>query len=344
MRRFKHLSFSDRLRIEAMHRAGYKQKDIAKAVHVDPSTISRELRRGRYTRLNSDYTTEETYSPDIAETEYREKLSAKGPALKIGADFKLAEFIEKKIIEEGYSPAAALAEAEASGMNFATKISVNTLYSYIDKGVFLNLTNKNLPEKKKKKRRYRKVKQARAPRGESIENRPPEVDERNTFAHWEMDCVEGKKGTKRTLLVLTERLTRKEFVVLMPDKTAASVVRALDRLERKLGGMFQKIFRSITVDNGSEFADCAGMERSARKKGALRTKIYYCHPYSAYERGSNEIQNRMIRRRFPKGFDFRKTTAEAIRKTEEWINNYPRRIFGYSTAQKEFERQVSALA
>lgn len=127
-----------------------------------------------------------------------------------------------------------------------------------------------------------------------------------------MDSVEGKQGTKPRLLVLTERLTRQETVFRVPDGTAASVVKSLDNLERKYGKeMFKRVFRTITVDNGSEFADYTGMERSRTGKGK-RTTVYYCHPYSSYERGSNENQNKMLRRRFPKGSSFEKVTAGAV--------------------------------
>lgn len=113
-------------------------------------------------------------------------------------------------------------------------------------------------------------------------------------------------------------------------------------LEREYGANFSKIFRTITVDNGSEFSDCAGMEKSCRRKGN-RTKIYYCHPYSLYERGSNENVNKMIRRWFPKGTDFRKVTAKAIQKVEDWINNYPREILGFRTAEAVFQEGVACL-
>ena len=89
----------------------------------------------------------------------------------------------------------------------------------------------------------------------------------------------------------------------VPDHTMESVVRALDRMERRMGAKFREVFRSITVDNGCEFQDCEGMERSKRARKP-RTKIFYCHPYSAYERGTNENMNRIIRRFFPKGTNF----------------------------------------
>lgn len=124
-----------------------------------------------------------------------------------------------------------------------------------------------------------------------------------------MDCVEGKKKTKETLLVLSERKARKEIIIKMKDKTTGSVVAALDRLERKYGKLFSKVFQTITVDNGTEFSDVAGLERSCLHKGK-RTTVFYCHPYSSYERGTNENTNGMIRRWFPKGTDFGKVTAK----------------------------------
>ncbi len=158
-----------------------------------------------------------------------------------------------------------------------------------------------------------------------------------------MDCVEGKKHTKECLLVLSERLTRREIVIKMPDKTTASVIKALDRLEWKYGRRFPRIFKSITVDNGSEFQDCAGMERSIFGKGRKqRTAVYYCHPYSAYERGTNENINKMIRRFLPKGTDFRKVTAAYIQRVEDWINHYPREILGFETSGDLFDRQLAA--
>lgn len=110
-----------------------------------------------------------------------------------------------------------------------------------------------------------------------------------------MDTVVGLRGkSKKSLLVLTERKTRKEIIMELKRNTAAEVVKSLNKLERKWGKMFYKVFKTITVDNGSEFADFEGMEKAARRKGS-RVKLYYCHPYSSCERGSNENQNRMIR-------------------------------------------------
>ena len=299
----KHLTWTDRLKIEKGLKEGLKPCAIADRLHVHNTTIYRELKRGRYTHLNSDLTTEERYSPEIAQQRYEENLKAKGGELKI--------------------------------------------YNYIDKGIFYGISRESLPERGERKRKYDKVerkKAARAPQGESIEERPQEINDRQTFGHWEGDCVCGKKRTKETLFVLSERLTRNEIIIKMPDQTAASVVAALNKLERRFGKKFSQIFKSITFDNGSEFMDCAGIEKSVYGKDRKRTKVYYCHPYSAYERGTNENINKMIRRFLPKGTDFRKVTAAYIQRVETWINNYPREILGFETSGSLFERYVAEAA
>ena len=129
----KHLTWTDRLKIEKGLKEGLKPCAIADRLHVHNTTIYRELKRGRYTHLNSDLTTEERYSPEIAQQRYEENLKAKGGELKIGNDYELSAFIEKKIGEEGYSPAAVVGEIKRLGLTFKTEISEKTIYNYIDK-------------------------------------------------------------------------------------------------------------------------------------------------------------------------------------------------------------------
>lgn len=343
---FKHLSQNDRIKMETMLNSGHKVVEVAEYLHVHRSTIYREIKRGEYTHRNSDYTEETRYSSDLGQKNHDWNAQGKGRNIKIGNDRPLAEYIEGKIIEDKYSPEAALAAAAESGIEFTTSISVRTLYRYIDKGIFLKLTNKDLPVKGKRKKHNKRVKvQKRASAGESIENRPDEVKDREIFGHWEMDTVKSKQGvTKSCMLVLTERKTRDEIIVKLPDQKAASVVEAIDRLERKWGDMFTKVFRSITVDNGVEFSDYEGLERSVLHEGEKRTFAFYCHPYSSWERGSNENNNRLIRRHIPKGEDFDEKQDRDIEYIENWINNYPRGIFGFKTSAQLFEEEIRKLA
>jgi len=263
-----------------MLKDGKTPKEIATRLGFHISSIYREIERGAYMHKKHDWTHEKQYAPEVADRKYRENLVAKGPPLKIGKDHKLAEHIEQKVIDERYSPAAALMDIDRSGSTFQVTICVATLYSYIEKGIFLNLTNKHLPVKAKRRRVYNRVRRAHAPRGESIERRPAEVNERSTFGHWEMDTLKGKQDTKKALLVLTERLSRQELQIPIANVTAESVLKAMDALERRYGELFKTIFQTITVDNGSEFADCTGLERSCIHEGS-RTKVYHCHPRSA---------------------------------------------------------------
>ena len=244
MRTFKQFTYNDRLRLEVLVKAKHTPNEIAEILHFHISAIYRELNRGRFEALNSDLTKEIRYSPDIAQQHKDEVLAAKGANLKIGNEQEFANRIEELILNEGYSPAAALAKVKTEGYDFT--ICVTTLYSYIEKGIFQNLTLKDLPEKRKEKKKHkRKTTQKRATKGESIENRPKEIDTREKFGHWEMDTVVGARGnSKKSLLVLTERKTRKEIIFLLKDHTSAAVVNALDRLERKLGKKFKKNIQS----------------------------------------------------------------------------------------------------
>ena len=339
---FSHLNWNNRLKIEQMYNDGRKPQEIANALHFHVSTIYRELERGKWEHLNTDLTTDIRYSPDIAQGKAEQNMTALGPDLKIGNDHAYAEYLEKKIADEGFSPEAALGAAEQE-KKFDTTICTATLYNYIPRCLFARLTSEQLPRHGKGAKVYKRVRASRAPRGESIDNRPDEVKDRKVFGHWEMDTVVGKKGgDKDVLLVLTERKTRDEIIRKIKDKTTASVVRAVNGLERKYGKMFPKIFKSITCDNGCEFQDFDGISNSVLRKGK-RTQVYFCHPYSSFERGSNENNNILIRRWFPKGTDFGKVTHKAVQNVEDWMNNYPRRLLGFYTSKQLFDKEVQLI-
>ncbi|NKB23581.1 MAG: IS30 family transposase [Kiritimatiellae bacterium] len=208
------------------------------------------------------------------------------------------------------------------------------------------VSNESLWEKRKRKRPkkdpVRRVKKQHA-RRTSIEKRPKPVENREEFGHWELDLIVGeKRTTKPVLMTLVERKTRMLRVRKLPDKTQASVFQALKAMERSMGVCpFRSMFKSITADNGSEFLDVEQMERSGFSK-KRRVKLYYAHPYSSWERGSSENGNRIIRRFITKGHDIGKWTLKRIGEIEKWINNYPRKILAYKTAQEFFDLEMAA--
>jgi IS30 family transposase len=344
--KWKQLSERDRYKIEVLSQRGLTPAEIGKALKRNRRTIERELARGsvEQKRLNPStknsvneplYFYESLYLADAGQRIHDENATNKGRSLKIGRDHKLAAHIEQRIKEDAYSPDAILGEIQAKGMAFDTMICTKTLYNYIDAGMFANISNKDLPVKRnQKKRDYKRVRKVALnnTKGRSIEERPPETANRETYGHWEMDCVVGKG--KACLLVMTERQTREPVIIKLAAKTQTCVVQAVNQLERKHKQKFKDKFKSITMDNGGEFLDMQSLERSCLNPNERRTVCYYAHPYSAYERGSNENMNRLIRRFIPKGANIAKFTKASIKRIEQWIANYPRRMFAYkSTSQ-----------
>lgn len=339
----KHLTEIERYKIESLKKAGISNVEIARQLERSDRTIRREIARGTIKILNSDLSERNEYCADVAHNKYRENASNKGPSLKIGNDHRLASYIENKIINEKYSPDAVMGEIREKGIKFKTSICTKTVYNYIDKGIFLNLSNKYLLIKKDKpKRKYRKIRSVALNNSANrrIDERTEDINNREEIGHWEMDCVVSGRGSNAVLLVLTERKSRKNLIYKMEDKTQISVGEILDRLERKHKYKFKEYFKSITMDNGCEFVNQELIEKSIITK-KKRTTAYYAHPYSSWERGSNENANKIIRRFIPKGADISKYTSKEIKRIEQWINNYPRKILEYKSAEAVYQQELA---
>lgn len=344
----KNLTYTQRLQLEALLKAGLHKKEIAAQLGVCLATVYNELKRGAYEYKRYSYTDywgeryykpATGYSPNIAQDKYKMNMTACGAPLKVGNDFDFVRYVEKRVLLDRISPCAVCGEIKRN-KPCKTVVSKTTIYRYIAAGIFMNIRLRDLPMYKRK-RQYRKAVAKRPPKGTSIERRPADVLLRNEFGYWEMDCVVGKQDTRNVLLVLTERLTRYEIIMKMPNRKAATVVQCLDKLERRYGKKFCTLFKSITVDNGSEFADFAGLEKSVY--GGRRTTVYYCHPYTSCERGTNERINRDIRRWIPKGADISKYTDKQIKAVESWVNAYPREIFGFACSAEMFAKEFALI-
>ena len=333
---------SDRNKLEALFNAGFPVKRIAEELGFSKVTIYAELKRGMYQHRNSDWTETPRYSAYKAQRKAVYQATAKGAPLKIGNDHEFARFVAM-MIKKGYSPSAILDYIQTHKLCFKTKVCRATLYSYIEKGIFKGVTVKDLLRKgKMKKRKKEKVAKKLPHFDHSIEKRPSEVRERTTFGHWEFDSVIGTQNKGYTLLTFTERKTRMQLVLKSRDKSAASTVAAFDSIERRIGKRnFRKIFQTMTCDNGCEFADTCGLEHSPN--GTERTKVYYCPPYCSSERGRNENQNGFIRRFVPKGTAISRYTPQKLKEIQDFINDYPRRLFDGESARTMFNRELAAL-
>ena len=342
-RKGKHLKHNERILLEGFLRAGKRISWIARELQRDRKTIRNEINRGMVERINTDLSISKVYNADRGQDVYELNATAKGPAVKLKINSVEVKFISYYIAVKHWSPEAVAAQMKTKEMQNA--ICTKTIYNYIDRGEIPGVNNEMLLEKhkrgKKHKTLYRRPKRA-VPLGHSINDRPQSVEDRSEFGHWEIDLVVGGKGKgAAALLTLTERKTRKEIIHKIKDRTQASVIKTINSIERQTGkDAFKRVFKSITSDNGSEFLDYKALERSIF--GGFRTPIYYAHPYSSWERGSNENANRIIRRFIPKGCSISRFSHKQIQKIEDWINNYPRSILNYETAKQRFIQELAA--
>ena len=335
---YKHLSESERYKIEVLQEAKKKVCEIAEMLCRARSTIYREISRGTVMRVQHDLSERNQYRANVGQRRYEEQGKNKERGLKIGKDWRLEKYIRRKILEEKYSPDAVIGEIRRKGLKFDGTICTKTLYNYIAWGIFVGVSNENLWEKRKRKKRgYRSVvRVSRTNRlARRITERPIAANNREEYGHWEGDCVKGPVGSKTSLLVLTERKTLEEIVIKLEQATQEAVKKAFDRLERKYGDGFKIKFKTITFDNGVEFLSWRSLEISVLAEGGQRTVIYFAHAYSAWERGANENQNKIIRRFIPKGTDIGTINNHEIKRIERWMNNYPRKRLGYRSAKQK---------
>ena len=336
----KYLTERERYQIEVLLKQKTPVQEIAKLLNKARSTIYREIKNGTVELLNHDLTTYKVYLADAGQRIQNERSHNKGKDLKIGNDLELVQFIEKMVLEQKYSPVAILAHIQKNNLQFKTQLCFKTIYNYVHSGIFLNITSNSLPMPRKKIEKKREKRQSRNHIHTSIEERPKEIYDRLTYGHWELDTVESGKGDKTCLFVFTERMTREELIYKADGKNQTCLIKILNQLERKLTApVFREIFKSITCDNGCEFLDMESMEKSIYNKVMKRTKVYYCHPYNACERGSNENANKLIRRWIPKGSHISEFTDQYIKELQDWMNNYPRKIFNYLSS-KEYKELV----
>ena len=331
-KKYKHITYAERTMIETWYNQDHKsKKEIAELLHKSERTIRREINRGLIEVKGYLWEDKKEYSAKVAQDKYEYGKTSKGPELKLDSNMKLVNHIEKEIVENHKSPEVVSKELKENG--FEIEISGRTIRNAIKSGLIFEkikqgkiIYKKEYNNKNKEKRVSKQI-----PAEKSIEYRPEEAKERKVYGHWEGDLVVGKQGTKTVLFTLTERMTRQEIIVKLPNKETKTIAKALDKIERKQGSKFYKMFKSITFDNGVEFLGYKGLEKSCLRK-KKRTEIYYAHPYCSGERGTNENNNRMIRRWIPKGIDMKDIKVSFIKQIEDWINNYPRAMFDYKSS------------
>lgn len=331
-KKYKHFNYAERTMIERWYNRDKKSKaEIARLLNKSERTLRREIKNGLTTVRDSEWRDVLEYSADVSQDKYNYNKTSKGPQMILDSEKELVEHIENRIKKYKESPEVIISKLK--GTKFEGKLCARTIRNAIKDGnVFENISLNDLTYKKEHKSKNEEKRVAKStPPEKSIENRPKEANGRNIYGHWEGDLIIGKRKKGAVLFTLTERMTREEVIVKIKGKKAEYVSKALNKLERKYGSRFYSKFKTITFDNGSEFKNYEELEKSCLRK-AKRTTIYYAHPYCSGERGTNENNNRMIRRWIPKGISIDEITNEFIQFVEDWLNNYPRAMFDYKSS------------
>jgi IS30 family transposase len=307
---------------------------IAKLLNRPINTITNELRRGTVDQIKQGKFVK-IYYADAGQAKYEANRRNTGRRYELLQCSEFVSHVEKMMIEEGWSVDSAVGRATATG-KFDKMLCTKTIYNYIDLGL-MKVKNTDLPLKLKRHTKRIRVRTNKRKLGDSIENRPSHVESREEFGHWEIDTVIGSKSKEdESLLTMVERKTRNALIRKIPSKTAEAVRKEFDQIKDEFGSRFQQVFRSLTADNGSEFAALSALKEE-------NVGVYFTHPYSAFERGTNENHNGLIRRFIPKGKKISDYSQEAIARVEEWMNGLPRKILGYKTPEELFEAELDLI-
>ncbi len=251
------------------------------------------------------------------------------------------EYMEElsKKIKRGISPEVAI---KTTGNKYGETISVPTLYLRIDRKKMscsnLDLRNKLKRQPKEKEKENKEDRSKHRENGRSFNDLTEEEKKGRKEKIGQMDTVIGTPGGK-LLLTIINKETSFLFGIPVKNKKQATIIQEIDKLERTLEDKFKLILEKIITDNGGEFLDYEGLEKSVSKE-EKRFNLYYANPYASYEKGMIENQHRLIRYFYPKGTNLDKYKDSDIIEKINRINNYPRKSLNWSTPYKEMEKKL----
>ena len=286
--------------------------EIASLIGVHHSTVARELNR-----VEGEYSAIKAQQLAISES------ANKGRPTKLTP--QLAALIESRL-QQTWSP------EEIVGAKLVGFLSFKTIYSWIHRG-FLTVTEAVLRRKEKKPGTQEK--RGRFTIKRTIKERPQEVEDRKVFGHWEPDTMVSSRGqSKGCLATFVERKTRFYIAVKMEERTKDSMFLAISSLYNTLTSKLLKIF---TVDRGKEFAFYEQVETK------FGIPMYFADAYAAWQRGTNENSNGLLREFFPKKTDLAKVTLDKLREALMLINNQPRKCLGFKTPFDMLKHEIKKI-
>ena len=326
------LSLKERIKIETLLNEKKSKAYIAKILGRSRSTISREI--NKWITCSED-----KYAAELAHWCAHQDYLNKRNLDKIST-YKSLKFYVYKGLLKGWTPEQISGRIKIKYPNDKMmSISHEAIYRHIyltPQGVLNKKLIKLLTRKKTRRRPIKKVrgKGSKIRNQVSIDNRPKHIDLRNEIGHWEGDLIIGK-GQKSAIGTIVERKSRYTLIVKLKSRKADEVAKMFTK---KLKQVDEKLRKTMTYDNGIEMAK---HQYITQKTGM---QVYFAHPYSSWERGTNENTNGIIRRDLPKGTDFNLISEKQLLILEQKLNNKPRKIIGYKTPKEVLEFELKNVA
>lgn len=322
----------------------YSNADIANKIGVNRTTIWRELKNRIKSKINirSGRIKNKPYNVEDAQYDADYKRAFSKAVYLVEQYPKLAKFIEDKIKIDKWAPDVIAGYIESHQLYLQegfTSISTTTIYRAIHYHL-LKVTKddtRRMNKFNKEKDCYEQEKQVpESKKNNSIELRPDIINNRERFGDWELDTViSTSKGKHQCLMTLTDRKIRFEIIAKLEGKTSEEVIKKIKKIKSIIKNNLNDIIKSISTDNGSEFSAWKEIQE------ILNTTVYFCHPYASYEKGTNEKHNGIIRYFIPKGELIENYSSKDIENIANWMNNYPRKIFGYKTPIEMLKEEIN---
>lgn len=322
-------------------------KQLADSIGTTLSNLYEIIKVGMITVLDSEYNTRLEFNANTAWNK-RTKKSVESNASKRKLAKPFIELVIKEFrseyninsIDEIINDFRLNRTNEIGGM---TTICTTTFYNYVEQGKIDNFDKHELPVKCNRTSKNEERKGKTDPKGTSIEQRPFTPDDRTEFGHWEGDTIVGSTKIKNSgaVFTLVERKTRFQIIIKCKDRKALTIYKAIKKIKKKYPELkdykINDIFKSITFDNGVEFSKWEDIERY------LKTTCYFAHPYSSYERGSNENGNKLLRIFLPKSCNINDYTDDYVMKANDLINTKIRKILDYKPSLELFNNELAEL-
>jgi IS30 family transposase len=329
VKKHRRLTLKERIIIQTLLKEKKSKSYIAIRLGRSRSTIGREVNKW----IQEE---EHKYDAELAHWCVKEDYLNKRNLDKISTYSLLKFFVYKGLLSNWTPEQISGRLKELYPNNPIMSISHEAIYRHIYTRPQASLNKKLIKLLVRKKTRRRPHKSRRGGGSKiinqvSIDNRPKHIELRNEIGHWEGDLVIGKNH-KSAIGTIVERKTRFTLIIKLVSKKADEVANEFSKI---LNPIYKK---TMTYDNGIEMAR---HEIITKKTGM---KIYFAHPYSSWERGTNENTNGLIRRYLPKGTNFNEINLKQLMNIQEKLNNRPRKIIGYKTPKEMMENELKLVA